>query len=346
MREVQTGAPVDAPFARLHGTLRAVPGLRDGLPVGGPVRPADGGGPPGAGADAGSVPWWQRAAYRLLGHHRPPGRPQPAGAVAQRCRLVPARLTSPAGAAAAAAAPGAACRERRRRLAVHRVRHGRLAAPRPPGGHRGRRGVAAPAWPSPGPGARLLRRPPRPRRAEPAGPPAGRAGHGVHAGSTPRSWSTRPAAGRPSRTTATWSARRRRPRFSARVFDVHEWLAGPHGPSAGPGRTRRRRTRGRAGSLPPAPRAAAPRRRPRRCWHLTSTWSSSTTRAVCCGAGGAYSALHPELAGPIRTAEAGGHRPHGLRRGGQRQPGLLDVAGRRRRRGAPSHGDRGRGRSE
>ena len=60
----------------------------------------------------------------------------------------------------------------------------------------------------------------------------------------------------------------------------------------------------------------------------------------CCGAGGAYSALQPELAGQIRTqklAVIAGRRPG---RGGQRQPGLRPVAGRRRRAGPPSHGDR------
>jgi len=85
--------------------------------------------------------------------------------------------------------------------------------------------------------------------------------------------------------------------FAARVLDIHEWLAD------------------RLDLLPPAPRRLAPVIVQDPC-HLRHVQRSTTAvRAVlahvadvvelddeglCCGAGGAYSALEPELAGAIR----------------------------------------------
>jgi glycolate oxidase iron-sulfur subunit len=85
--------------------------------------------------------------------------------------------------------------------------------------------------------------------------------------------------------------------FAARVLDIHEWLAD------------------RLDLLPPAPRRLAPVIVQDPC-HLRHVQRSTTAvRAVlahvadvveldddglCCGAGGAYSALEPELAGAVR----------------------------------------------
>ena len=186
------------PVRRLHGRVRAVPGLRDGLPVGGSLRPADGRGPRRRSpTKPASRPWWQRGGYRLLGHHRAPARPQPS------------RGASPSG-------PGWCRPGWPRRLALPplpvRQRAARASGtdvwlftgcvmdawqrPVHHGGQGGRRGDRRRRRPARARG-RLLRRAPRPRRAEPAGPPPGRAGHGGPCPATRRSWSTRPAAARP-----------------------------------------------------------------------------------------------------------------------------------------------------
>ena len=87
--------------------------------------------------------------------------------------------------------------------------------------------------------------------------------------------------------------------FSARVHDVHEWLATAHG---------------RAARGPPSPRLAASRCRTRatcatcsaptcrcgRCCSRTSQVVELDDEGLCCGAGGAYSALHPEMSAAIR----------------------------------------------
>ena len=85
--------------------------------------------------------------------------------------------------------------------------------------------------------------------------------------------------------------------FAARVLDIHEWLAE------------------RLDLLPPAPRRLAPVIVQDPCHLLHVQRSTTAVRAVlahvadvveldddglCCGAGGAYSALEPELAGAIR----------------------------------------------
>ena len=88
--------------------------------------------------------------------------------------------------------------------------------------------------------------------------------------------------------------------FSARVQDVHEWLAA------------------RLGSLPPAQRRVAGRvavqdpchlRHVQRAHHHVRTVLSPYVEelvelddeGMCCGAGGAYSALHPDMAGELRA---------------------------------------------
>ena len=74
------------------------------------------------------TPWWQRLGYRVLGHHRLLLVGSTLLAVAQRLHLVPKRMGLPK----LAAAPWPAARvDRRRHVAVHRLRHGRVAARRP-----------------------------------------------------------------------------------------------------------------------------------------------------------------------------------------------------------------------
>jgi glycolate oxidase iron-sulfur subunit len=87
-------------------------------------------------------------------------------------------------------------------------------------------------------------------------------------------------------------------RFAARVLDVHEWLAD------------------RLDQLPPARRRPTGTVAVQDACHLRHVQRAHTpvrtvlsryvdlveldNDGLCCGAGGAYSALHPELAGPIR----------------------------------------------
>ena len=90
--------------------------------------------------------------------------------------------------------------------------------------------------------------------------------------------------------------------FSARVRDVHEWLAerverasaATSGTPAGD----------RAGSVPPAPRATGSGSL-RRVLSRYVDVVELDDEGLCCGAGGAYSALQPELAGAIRERKIG-----------------------------------------
>ena len=148
---------------RVHGDLRAVPRLRAGVPERRAVRQPDGGDPRRRSpAQHRITPWWQRLGFRALGHHRL----LLVGSTAARAsrselHLVPA---APRALAGCRCAGRRRCGRPARRVAVHRLRHGRVAARRPPrdrrGARRGRRHVrrcrAA---------AALLRRAARPRRA-------------------------------------------------------------------------------------------------------------------------------------------------------------------------------------
>ena len=284
-----------------------------------PLRAADGG-------DAGAA--WRRARSRrgsgpptaCSGHHRVLRRPDhggrrrpagPAGArpLARRLSLPPLPL-----------AAGAAGGDRRRRVAVHRVRDGRLAARHPPGGHRRARRLRRRRRPARTPGAaccgalhvhaglradaaRLAR---RVMRAFPGSAPilVDSAGCGAALQDYGHLLGTREAE-----------------RFSARVHR-HPRVAGRSGPTGCPPRT-----------------AGAPRRRiavqdPCHLRHVQRSEAArpggarpATARSVeldddgrCCGAGGAYSALQPDLAGRIRTQKLAVIAADRRRRGGQRQP--------------------------
>jgi glycolate oxidase iron-sulfur subunit len=90
--------------------------------------------------------------------------------------------------------------------------------------------------------------------------------------------------------------------FSRRVYDIHEWLA-PRLDARPPGSS------GRAGPAGPAVAVQDPchLRHVQRCHDAVRTVLAPYAQLVelddegmCCGAGGAYSRLHPELAHPIR----------------------------------------------
>ena len=108
----------------VHGRVRAVPRVRDGMPLGRAVRPADGGHPDHAGRHG--------AHDAVVAADRPadprppwpaPGRLEGAGRGAAGPPRAPApRPASPPAAAAGAASVG------HRRVVVHRLRDGRLAA--------------------------------------------------------------------------------------------------------------------------------------------------------------------------------------------------------------------------
>jgi glycolate oxidase iron-sulfur subunit len=245
-----------------------------------------------------SVPPWQRAAYRVLGHHQVLIGLSKAGAIAQRARLIPGplarRLSLPVlpWRQAPLEATGedvwlfTGCVMDAWQRAIHRAAITLLGAcgagvalPGPGAAccgalhiHAGLRSEAA----------RLAR---RVMRAFPGSAPilVDSAGCGAALKDYGHLLGTREAE-----------------RFSARVMDIHSWLAE------------------RADRLPPAaPDAPHLRIAVQDPCHLRHVQhSEAAVRVVlapygeiveldddgrCCGAGGAYSALQPELAGRIRT---------------------------------------------
>ncbi len=232
----------------------------------------------------GAVPWWQRAAYGVLGQHRLLLALSSAGAVAQRCASRPEAPGPPPRPAAPAAAPAAAGAQRKRRVAVHRLRHGRLAAPGAPRCPRRWSRRPGRAWPFPArerdccgalhvhaglaaPARRLAR---RVMASMPGDAPilVDSAGCGAALKDYGHLLGTAEAA-----------------EFSSRVLDVHEWLAlrldrlpgaasrQGHG-SGGVGTGRR------AGPVPPAPGPAGPRRRPHRAGPVRGAGRARRRRAV------------------------------------------------------------------
>lgn len=272
-RGCETACPSAVPFGRL------MEGTREAL------------------ADAGrTVPRWQRAAYGALGYHRLVLAGSSALAVAQRLRLVPRRLQRRLG------LPRLAVRRPRLRAsgtdvwlftgcvmdawqrpvhaAVQRVleRAGAgVALPGPEASCCGALHVHAGL----GDDARRLAR--RVMTAFPGEAPilVDSAGCGAqlkdygHLLATPEA-----------------------ERFAGRVLDVHEWLAA------------------RIDRLPPGPSTGRPRvavQDPCHLRHVQRTHPAVRTvlapyadlvelddDGLCCGAGGAYAALHPDLAGAVR----------------------------------------------
>ena len=105
-------------------------GLRAGLSQRRALRGTDGGTRTALATSGRITPWWQRLGFRVLGHHRtllagPPPSPAPTSTIGS---------APPRGAALPLVGRRRASRGRRRhgRVAVHRLRHGRMAARDPP----------------------------------------------------------------------------------------------------------------------------------------------------------------------------------------------------------------------
>ena len=344
----------------VDGDVRAVPGLRDGVPVGRAVRPPHrarprhaGRGPapqPGRCADRHRPPLALRLAVRSLRWHRLVLAGSSLLGVAQRLRLVPRRGCSAPGSSprcrcavpgcAATAAPASGAAEttdvwlftgcvmdawmRDIHADVQRV----VEADRRPGGAARRR-------------RRLLRRP-RPAR-----------GPGAERGERHAPHNRRHVPGRrpdPGR-------RRRLRRHAAR-------LRPPARHGGGRGVRRPGPRRARVAGRPHRPADGRPNRAPcgrRRCRRTALTVavqdpchlrhvqrSHQAVRTVlapfatlvelddeglCCGAGGAYAAAQPSPGGGHPRPQAGGHHAVGGARGGLGQPGLRPASGGGGRRG-------------
>jgi glycolate oxidase iron-sulfur subunit len=299
MRAVDAGAPADATFDRLMTTCVQCRACETACPASVPFgRLMEG--TRAAGAPR-SVPWWQRAAYRVLGSHRTLVALTSIGAVAQRARLVPGPLA--------------------RRLSLPR-----LPVRQPPLVATGDdvwlfTGCVMDAWQRQVHGAAIAVLGAVGTGVALPGPGAACCGalH-VHAGLR------RDAVGLATRVMGAFPGSApilvdsagcgaalkdyghllgtpEGERFAARVLDVHEWLAA------------------RADRLPPPLPAPAGTRRARiavqdPCHLRHAQRCEATVRQVlapygdlaelddegrCCGAGGAYSALQPKLAADIRT---------------------------------------------
>jgi glycolate oxidase iron-sulfur subunit len=298
MREVQAGAPMDEAFTRFMDLCILCRACEVACPSAVPFGRLMAGAREALVADAGYQPWWRRAGYAVLGHHRVLVALTTVGAVAQRARLVP-------------------------RAVADRLALPRLPLRQPPLRASGTdvwlfTGCVMDAWQrrvhasvkavieATGAGVAL------------PGPGADCCGalHG-HAGLTgpARRLALRVMAAMPGEApilvdSAGCGAALKEyghllgtseaERFALRVRDVHEWLAE------------------RMDRLPPPP-PGAPRlgpvavqdpchlRQVQRC-HLEvrtvlgpyADLVELDDEGLCCGAGGAYSALHPELARPVR----------------------------------------------
>ncbi|MGH9057665.1 MAG: (Fe-S)-binding protein [Acidimicrobiales bacterium] len=297
IRAVDAGGPADTSFERLMQTCVQCRACETACPSSVPFgRLMEGARELLA---ARSVPWWQRAAYELLGHHQALLSLTRLGALAQRARLVPpaiARRTNlprlplsqaPLEATGTDVWLFTGCVMDAWQRDVHRAAIAVLGAcgagvslPGPGAGCCGALHVHAGLRPQ---AARLAR---RVMDAFPGDAPilVDSAGCGAALKDYGHLLGTREAED-----------------FSARVRDIHEWLAE------------------RAGSLPPP--AGRTGERPRVAvqdpCHLRHVQrADQAVRSVlrpyvdlveladegrCCGAGGAYSVLQPSLASAIRT---------------------------------------------
>ncbi len=296
IRGVMAGGPVDATFARLMQTCvqcracetacpasvrfgRLMEGARERLvPI--------------------SVPFWQRAAYRLLGHHRVLTALTTAGAIAQRARLVPKALTRrmslprlPLRQAPLVATGNdvwlfTGCVMDAWQRDIHRAAIAVLGAC-----------GAGVALPGPGAACCGALHMHAGLRSDAAG--LARRVMGAFPGSAPILVDSA-GCGAALQDYGHLLGTREAEQFSARVMDIHGWLAE------------------RAERLPrPDPRAPRLRIAVQDPCHLRHVQrSEAAVRVVlapygeileldddgrCCGAGGAYSALQPDLAGRIRT---------------------------------------------
>jgi glycolate oxidase iron-sulfur subunit len=296
MREVQAGAPLDGPFADFMGRCVQCRACEVACPSAVPFGRLMEGARQALADQAGSVPWWQRAGYRVLGHHRLLVGLSVAGAVAQRCGVVPRRLAS------------------------------RLALPRLPGRQAPLVPTGADVWLFTGCVMDAWQRHVHQAAKsviEATGAGVALPGSGgdccgalhIHAGLSreARRLAERVMGSMPGdapilvdsagcgaalkdygHLVGTAAAAQ----FSARVFDVHEWLATRMDrlPAGAPVTT-----------SPVAVQDPCHLRQVQRSHQAVRTVLAPYVDVVelddeglCCGAGGAYSALHPELAEPIR----------------------------------------------
>ncbi len=288
----------------LDGDLRAVPGVRDGLPVGRalrapdradachPGRRAPRAGPWGRGSGARRrPPLALRAGLRALGHHRLVLAGSTALALAQRVRLVPSRLVRRFGLPT--------------RLPLRRPRL------RPSGTDVWLfTGCVMDAWMRdvhadvqrvveatgagvalPGTRRRVLRRAGPPRRPGVRGAGPGQRTMAAFPGDAPILVDAA-GCGAALRDYGHLLGTEEARAFSARVLDVHEWLADHVDALPRRGGALRRPDRaqpdrapggGRAGSVPPPPRAAMPTWPCGRCCRRSPPSSSSTTRGCAAG---------------------------------------------------------------
>ena len=316
MRAVQSGERAGRRrVRRVHRHVRAVPRLRAGVPVGRAVRSADGGHRHALAEAADARHPVAAARLRALGHHRLLLAGSTALAVAQRVHLVPRRVAARLG---LPAAPGAASPLQATGDDVWLFT-----------------GCVMDAWQRPVHAAalRVLERHGRRRRASRARAAAAAARSTCTPGSTDDAATPRPAGhgGAARRRADPRRLRRLRRRaeglrppprhrpgaaFSARVHDVHEWLATrPRPPAdadafADAGRG--------AGPVPPPPRAARPPAQSARCWRRTSSARRARRR-------GAVLRRRRRLRGAAARA-------------GRRHPGrkLDAIARSRRRRSSPA----------
>jgi glycolate oxidase iron-sulfur subunit len=301
MRAVEEGAPVDATFIRLMQTCVQCRACESACPSSVPFGRLMEGARELLAPRA--VPAWQRAAFRLLGHHRALIALTAAGAVAQRARLIPPPLA--------------------RRMSLPRLplRQGPLMATgsdvwlftgcvmdawqRPI--HRAAIAVlgacgAGVALPGPGAtccGALHVHAGLRTEAARLA-----RNAMSAFPGSAPILVDSA-GCGAALKDYGHLLGTAEAQRFAARVLDVHEWLAAhadrlPPPSPAGPGA-------GRA-PLRIAVQDPCHLRHVQRCEAAVRVVLEPYGELIelddegrCCGAGGAFSALQPELAGEIRT---------------------------------------------
>jgi glycolate oxidase iron-sulfur subunit len=301
MRAVDEGAPADATFIRLMQTCVQCRGCESACPSSVPFgRLMEG--TRGWLAPA-VVPAWQRAAYRLLGSHRTLTVLTSAGAVAQRARLVPRsvarRLSLPR--LPLAQPPLRATGDdvwlftgcvmdawqrhiHRAAIAVLGACGAGVALPGPAaaccGALHGHAGLHADA-------ARLA------RRVMTAFPGTGpilvdSAGCGAALKDYGRLLGTEAARG-----------------FSSRVFDVHEWLADHRDrlprPLTNPAGGRQRRLRIAVQDPCHLRHVQHAEKAVRTVLEAYGDLVELDDEGRCCGAGGAFSALQPDLAGRIRT---------------------------------------------
>ena len=306
MRAVQLdGAPIDDAFVGAMEECVQCRGCEAGVPVVGAVRSPDGGRTRGA-------PACTTDGALVAPTRRPSG--SGTGSCCPRHRLLLAvtwflwSRSDSGWSRGGSASRGSRCGRsddhsgstppRRRRVALHRVRDGRLAARRPPlGARRDAR-------------HRCERRGTRARAATCCG-----ALH-VHAGRARRSPAARPSGDRGDARRRAGGRRQRRlrrddeglratagyaggrARSPARVRDFSEWVVATG--VAALMRADRDDDR-RAGPVPPAARAARRSGAVRGAARETTYDLAETDDdGLCCGAGGAYAVLQPALSGEIR----------------------------------------------